>query len=222
MSNTEDRNSPDTSEDENDKSSNVEEETSKPSLVSAVLDKFKPSTWSTMSADSEVELITVPSRGSQFQKVEAKIHDTLAVSIDSVKRVQNPYLWGCYLLKKAECKERQPSTIETYLFHATAQRNVQSIVEGNLDWRRSSRTRYGQGVSFSPRASYANKYCNRMVGSRRALLMCRVLVGKSHDGCYITELPREGCCTTMGNGGSVYVKYYDNEFYPEYVAYYTY
>jgi hypothetical protein len=75
-------------------------------------------------------------------------------------------------------------------------------------------------VSFSPRAHYANKYCNFTAGTERALILARVLVGKYHEGKHWMKSPKEGYDTTVGNSKSVYVKYDDNEFYPEYVAYY--
>jgi hypothetical protein len=109
---------------------------------------------------------------------------------------------------------------ERVLFHATGQSNIESITKNNLDWRRSIRTKFGCGVSFSPSATYANTWCNRDIGPNRALIVARVLVGSSHEGDYGTKLPLPGYDTTVGNRGQVYVKYYDHEFYPEYVVYY--
>ena len=75
---------------------------------------------------------------------------------------------------------------------ATRQSNVDSITKNNLDWRRSVRTKFGCGVSFSPSATYAHTWCNRSAGYCRALIVARVLVGSSHDGDYDTKLPRLG------------------------------
>lgn len=49
---------------------------------------------------------------------------------------------------------------EWLLYHATASKNVQSIVENNLDWRFTYRCRYGKGVCFSYCPLYANRYAS--------------------------------------------------------------
>jgi hypothetical protein len=138
-----------------------------------------------------------------------------------VVRVQNPYLWGCYLLKKDECIQRKTCLVtEKLLFHVTSLSNIDSITKNNLDWRRSVQTVYGCGVSFSPSATFATFFCKKDVGSNFALIVARVLVGNSHEGVCGTVLPLPCYDTTVVIGNEVYVKYYDNEFYPEYVVYY--
>jgi len=79
-------------------------------------------------------------------------------------------------------------------------------------------TKFGSGVSFSPSAAYVNIYCNGGIGSSRALIVARILVGISHEGDCGTKLPCQGYDTTVGNCEQVYVKYYDNEFYPQHVV----
>jgi hypothetical protein len=81
--------------------------------------------------------------------------------------------------------------------------------------------KFGQGVSFSPSAAYANTHCKRNYSARRAVIIAQVLVRATCDGHYGMVLPNSGADTSTGNFHSVYVKYCDNEFYPKYVAYYT-
>jgi hypothetical protein len=108
------------------------------------------------------------------------------------------------------------------LFHATDIGNIPSITSDNLDWRRSVRTKFGSGVSFSPDASYANEHCHRGFRSNRhAMIIARVLVHSTCEGRGAMTLPTGKADTSTGNKGRVYVKYIDNEFYPEYVAYYS-
>lgn len=83
-----------------------------------------------------------------------------------------------------------------------------------------SRAKFGKGVSFSPSAVYANKQCARSNGNDRAMIISKVLVHSKHNGNYFTELPNSGYDTTGDTYQNVYVKYFDDEFYPEYVAYY--
>jgi hypothetical protein len=177
-----------------------------------------------MPTGTEVELVKLTKGSQEYESVisEVNLRFIDGYGPEKVVRVQNPYLWGCYLLKKAECANRSGCSVtEKVLFHATGQSNIDSITENNLDWRRSFRTKFGCGVSFSPSAKYANTWCNRDIGSSRALIVATVLMGSSHVGDYDTVLPREGYDTTVGYFGKVYVKYYDNEFYPEYVVYYS-
>jgi hypothetical protein len=178
-----------------------------------------------MSSGIEVALVQLTKGSQEYESVLSKvsIYGMIAGrSFEKIVRVQNPYLWGCYLLKKAECIQRNGSSVtENVLFHVTAQSNVDSITRNNFDWRRSVRTKFGCGVSFSPSVAYANTYCNRSIGPDRALIVTRVLVGRYHGGSYSTVLPETSRFdTTVGNRDQVYVKYYDNEFYPEYVIYY--
>jgi hypothetical protein len=181
------------------------------SLLSATT-PHQPSTWSIMNSGTQVARFCVNSSSEEYESVLSKVDLKLVhgKGFPWLVRIQNPYLWGCYLLKKAECLKRDDSVTEKVLYHVTAQSNVNSIAENNFDWRRSVRTRFGRGVSFSPSAAYADKYCNRDIGSDRALFVARVLVGRDHYGDYSTELPQPGYDTTVGNGEKVYVKYYDN------------
>ncbi|KAJ9596091.1 hypothetical protein L9F63_012720 [Diploptera punctata] len=190
-------------------------------MRSIIIKKFAPSTWTPIEPDVKAQLVSLSSYCTEYMTLERQLKYDLP-SIKKIQRVENPYLWGCYLLKKRECQSRGQlgAVKEMKLYHATSQKFVLSIVSTNLDWRRSFRNRFGQGVSFSPDASYANKYCNPHIGSDRALVVALVLVGKSHDGWYDTEMTREGYDTSTGNCDKVYVKYYDHEFYPQYIVYY--
>jgi hypothetical protein len=193
-----------------------------PSLAAAVLNTHKPSTWSYMSPAEEVALVALSKYGTEYSTVIQSINPTFRNKIDSVSRVQNPYLWGCYLLKREEYLGLGFGVLtEKKLFHATAEENVLSICRNNFDWRRSRRTRYGHGVSFSPCADYANTYCNQNAGHKRALIVATVLVKMETKGKYGTKIPPPPYDTTTGKSGRVIVKYSDNEFYPEYVVYYT-
>jgi len=66
------------------------------SLVSSVLSTHKPASWSYMTADTEVELVELAKDSQEFVAVKNKIHRTLSTVVDSVERVQNPYLYGKY------------------------------------------------------------------------------------------------------------------------------
>jgi hypothetical protein len=153
------------------------------SLLESAKKRHQPSTWDDMPAGSEVELVELTKGSQEYNSVMSKVDLRFRTARGPVKivRVQNPYLWVCYLLKKDECIKRSGYFVtERVLFHATGQSNIDSITKNNLDWRRSVRTKYGRGVNFSPSATYADTWCNRNVGHNRALIAARVLVGSSH------------------------------------------
>lgn len=79
-------------------------------------------------------------------------------------------MYGMYLLRKEEMlleksQKGNPCKVqELILYHVTTeQKGIQSLEHG-LDWRRTKRSRYGQGVSFSDDAEYADFYANRSGG----------------------------------------------------------
>ncbi|XP_054265840.1 uncharacterized protein LOC128988507 [Macrosteles quadrilineatus] len=146
------------------------------------------------------------------------------VNITRVTTVHNNYLHGMYELKKLEYESRYGSVQELTLVHSTSARNVQSIIEDNLDWRRVVRGKYGDGVSFSGSAGYANRFSNRNNGYERAFIVATVLVSREMelDGYTSMEVPPDDVDTTTGNDGQVYVKYCDNEFLIKYIVYYRY
>jgi hypothetical protein len=77
------------------------------SLVSSVLSTHKPVSWSDMGADTEVELVELAADSQEFVSVRNKIRLTLSYDVDSVQRVQNPYLYGKYETRKElPCKRR--------------------------------------------------------------------------------------------------------------------
>lgn len=141
-------------------------------------------------------------------------------TITSYKKVKNGFLEAMYKLKKQEyiSKYGISGVKEMKLIHSTAVNNVFGIIKDNFDWRRVIRNKYGNGVSFSDDADYANCHSNRSNGSERAFIIANVLRAKETFGFPGLRIPSMECDTTIGN--HVYVKYRDNEFLPKYVLYY--
>lgn len=72
--------------------------------------------------------------------------------------MNNSQLWGMYLLKKEELSKTDDlSRVKTLtLYHATSPIHADSIARNNIDWRRTTRTRFGIGACFSPSPKYAH------------------------------------------------------------------
>lgn len=79
-------------------------------------------------------------------------------------------MYGMYLLRKEEMllkkyqKDNSCQVQERILYHVTTQQKGLQSLENGLDWRRTKRSRYGQGVSFSDDADYADYYANHSAG----------------------------------------------------------
>lgn len=83
--------------------------------------------------------------------------------VEEIKKVNSPSQYGMYLLRKEEMllTEGRNNVREFILFHVTSKsRALESLTTG-LDWRRSQRTKFGCGVSFSDDADYSNYYADR-------------------------------------------------------------
>jgi poly [ADP-ribose] polymerase 7/11/12/13 len=126
---------------------------------------------------------------------------------------------------------------ESRYFHGTRQSNVQSICENNFNWRLvgdSTGNRYGKGVSFSPISYYASHYSDKYA-SEKVMFLVRVLISECTIGngnMIIPPLITDVCNpnsthsterydTAQKENGHIIVKFCDNEYYPEYLIYYT-
>lgn len=177
-----------------------------------------PSDWGKVDFSDEYVLEDIPSDSQLFRNLRQKVDGSYMGTVEKIVRVKNPYIYLQYLLHKEMYEKNGGRVVE--LFHDTAQRNVHSIAGTNLNYRCVSRGKYGQGISFSPSPSYAHRYSSRRNGIFSAMFIADVLLHKEHEGDYSTKIPNSGYNGTWGNAFQVYVKYFDNEFYPKYVVYY--
>jgi len=88
------------------------------------------------------------------------------LQILKVQKINNPKIYGIYLLHKEEMQLDYGSgeVYEKTLFHGTSIRNSIRIAQNNIDWRLTRRTRFGKGACFSPCPFYANKYAGSTGG----------------------------------------------------------
>ena len=166
------------------------------------------------------DYITLPVEPKIFSALRLNMSGGFVEDIKKIVKVHNPCLYSHFLIKKAEYETRGPVHIKM-LYHDTAESKVDSILKTNLDWRRVFRAKYGHGVSFSSDPHYASIYSARSNGYDRAMIVADVLIGRSIEVYNSTTLPPNNYDTTVGNGAKVYVKFYDNEFFPTHIIYYT-
>ncbi|XP_046618624.1 protein mono-ADP-ribosyltransferase PARP14-like isoform X1 [Neodiprion virginianus] len=144
------------------------------------------------------------------------IRSNYALRGTSIKRIENPYLWARYMLQYEEFNADESKIAHEHIvIHATSDTNALKIADENFNWRCVRRGRFGQGVSFSKTAGYANKYASQ----KNVYIIAGILISKRVRGSYTTIIPPGDYDTTVDSiGGNVYVKYYDSEFYPYYIV----
>ncbi|XP_044264578.1 protein mono-ADP-ribosyltransferase PARP12-like [Tribolium madens] len=166
-------------------------------------------------------LRTVNKNSLEFSRVEGIFNQTArGLEISILQRVENPYLLGQYSLKKKKLSDKYGFVRELSLFHGTRQIYIDGICKSNFDWRRCGNSRghkFGRGVSFAPEVSYARHY----TFGDNVMFLSKVLVCNSIIGNVSTTVPPELYDTTTNARNTVYVKYEDDDFYPQYVIHYT-
>lgn len=135
--------------------------------------------------------------------------------VTDVRKVDNPYLKKAFELKR---NLRYGSKLPRRLFHGTKEKYLDNICTYNFDWRLGGTEkghRHGKGVNFSPSASFATIFCDK--GREKVMILADVLIDKIKPGNINTLVPPRKSDTTSGQNQKVFVKFYDNEFYPTYV-----
>lgn len=187
--------------------------------------------WDLVNANSEFELCLLTSNSLEYQEILWLFKKTTQkqFTVHKIYRVQNPYLLGCYLLKKEEMRSRYGHVSEEYLFHGTKEENKYNICRNNFDWRKHGNSVgniFGKGVSFTPISCYASHYSDKHC-SERMMFVSKVLIAEETIGNKdmkippVFDYPGLRYDTATKENRQVIVKFSDCEFYPSYVVYYT-
>ncbi|XP_063904823.1 protein mono-ADP-ribosyltransferase PARP12-like [Zophobas morio] len=191
-----------------------------PVLIKEILKDPMTTNWEE-TAHSPVELKEVSENSTEYEEVNELFQETSrGMSITKLERVENPYLLGHYLMKKEKMQNEGSYPSEKSLFHGTFEEYVSDICKYNFDWRKCGNSKghkFGQGVSFAPEVSYARHYTR--VGED-VMILTKVLVGKDTVGDSSTVVPPAPYDTTTNCKDTVFVKYDDDDFYPQYVIHF--
>lgn len=88
-------------------------------------------------------------------------------------------MYGMYLLRKEEMLLENGGVKEFILYHVTTEQKGLQSLENGLDWRRTIRSRFGVGVSFSDDADYADYHASHSIfGGNTALQRIRFILMK--------------------------------------------
>ncbi|CAI6358745.1 unnamed protein product [Macrosiphum euphorbiae] len=170
-----------------------------------------------------------------YNTIERIVKETFPLcNINKIHQVHAPQMYGMYMLRKEEMNLTFGQSVqEKLLFHVTTESRALESLDSGLDWRRTRRSKFGCGVSFSDDIDYANYYAdNSSAEDTRVIMICCVMVGNTYvipkqkfarnqiSAGSLLVVPPGLADTTVSHNGHVHVKYNDYEFYPLYLVYY--
>ncbi|CAH1154610.1 unnamed protein product [Phaedon cochleariae] len=186
--------------------------------------------WNDVDMDKPYTVVELESNSTYYRILESNFLSGLRYSnirqVYRILEVRNPFLYVQYELKLKQKEELYGTMAKYQLYHGTKRCNVDSICKQNFDWRKIGAngmrfSKFGRGVSFSPSSQYASDYPRRCSDAPRTMMVAKVMEGYRCNGVEFMVIPPLPADTSVKPGdGNVVVKYFDNEFYPEYIIYY--
>ncbi|KAJ9582841.1 hypothetical protein L9F63_022800 [Diploptera punctata] len=206
-------------------------------LHSAVLRDSLTANWDAMPPNKTYVRVPVREDTEEFRTVKNSFKSTTQKRfiVNKIERVQNPFLLGCYLLKKSEMQNMYGvrNVKENVLFRGAFEKFIDKNCEKNFNWRIfavSKHNKLGEGLTLSP-ISYIANFCAEREATNKTMFLLRVLVSKVTEASENMEIPPLlndknfsnvlRFDTTGRRDGKMIVKFTDNEFYPNYIIHYT-
>jgi len=192
-----------------------------------------PNYWVPMDiTDTECKIMEVRKFSADYFEVDAKFRRP-GLELISAYAVQNPFLWGQYLLRREQLKMQLSGTgygvREKDFFYKSDFENYEKICRQNYDLRYEQDPR--SGVTFYTDALAANTSKPDMENVR-LMIMTKVLVGtcvvRMDDGATQVGVPGVSINNKTGlpidtftdQSKTVFFKFHMCEMYPEYVLVY--
>ncbi|KAL6051801.1 hypothetical protein QOT17_018962 [Balamuthia mandrillaris] len=186
-------------------------------------------------------LVPIQPTGEEWQQVEKQMKITMpTVSIRSIERVQNKWLWEKYANCKAIMEKKNGGDAnECLLFHGTRSAHPSCIYNGQegFDMRVSGRQGlWGLANYFALNASYSHDYAHTTSDNLKQMFLVKVLVGDNvelQSNRALTKPPQKSTSNSLGfvedydsvsghtNGSKVFMIYTLNHAYPDYLITYT-
>uniref|UniRef100_A0A4W3HAG0 Poly [ADP-ribose] polymerase n=1 Tax=Callorhinchus milii TaxID=7868 RepID=A0A4W3HAG0_CALMI len=192
-----------------------------------------PPHWDDM-AGQQFKSVALQQSTLEYQRVETLFKNTCSqFQIIQIERLQNPFLWKNYIIKKQYFHEKNPNGTknEHVLFHGTAPEAKDSI--SNLGFNRSyagkNATTYGTGTYFAVNASYSasNTYSKPDSNGVKYIYQACVLTGvycQGKNGMLIPPPKNPNNLTDLydsvvdrPNAPSMFIIFNDIQAYPEYL-----
>ncbi|NWX20438.1 PAR14 polymerase, partial [Aegotheles bennettii] len=195
-----------------------------------------PATWDDME-DQRLKIVELKSQSREYRDVQERFMRTCqSFKIEKIERVQNPFFWKAYQIKKREMDNKNGNrNNERLLFHGTSKDSI--VLINNRGFNRSyagmNAANYGNGTYFAVDASYSahDTYSKPDVNGKKYMYLARVLVGEYSQGTQgsITPAPKSASnsvdlfdsSTDNVMTPSMFIIFNDIQAYPEYLITFT-
>ncbi|NXL85343.1 PAR14 polymerase, partial [Alectura lathami] len=195
-----------------------------------------PATWDDMQ-NQQNRVVALKPETKEYKQVEERFLKTCQLlKIEKIERVQNPYLWKSYQLKKQQMDDKNGSrNNEKLLFHGTNFNSLTLI--NNYGFNRSyagvHAAQFGKGTYFAVNASYSavDTYSQPDANGKKYMYLARVLVGEYSQGTKGDITPKQRSAsnsvdlfdssTDNVNNPSMFIIFNDTQAYPEYLITFT-
>ncbi|XP_075367609.1 protein mono-ADP-ribosyltransferase PARP14-like isoform X1 [Mycteria americana] len=195
-----------------------------------------PATWDDMQ-NQRLKIVELKPETREYRDVQEKFLKTCqSLKIKKIERVQNPFLWKAYQIKKREMDNKNGNrNNERFLFHGTSKESLTLI--NNYGFNRSyagmHAANFGNGTYFAVNASYSvsDTYSKPDANGKKYMYLARVLVGEYSQGRKgsITPAAKNASnsidlfdsSTDNVNQPSMFIIFNDIQAYPEYLITFT-
>ncbi|XP_009947420.1 PREDICTED: poly [ADP-ribose] polymerase 14-like [Leptosomus discolor] len=191
-----------------------------------------PATWDDMQ-NQLLKIVELKPETKEYREVQERFLKTCqSFKIEKIERVQNPYLWKTYQIKKREMDNKNGNrNNERFLFHGTSKDSL--ILINSRGFNRSyagmHAANFGNGTYFAVDASYSAHatYSKPDANGKKYMYLARVLVGEYSQGTKgsITPAAKHASnsidlfdsSTDNVNQPSMFIIFNDIQAYPEYL-----
>ncbi|NXP49794.1 PAR14 polymerase, partial [Heliornis fulica] len=191
-----------------------------------------PATWDDMQ-NQRLKIVQLNPETREYRDVQEKFQKTCqSLQIEKIERVQNPFFWKTYQIKKREIdKKNGNSNNERLLFHGTSKESLNLI--NNYGFNRSyagmNAANFGNGTYFAVNAAYSaqDTYSRPDDSGKKYMYLARVLVGEyslGTKGSITPAVKNAGNSIDLYDSStdnlkqpSMFIIFNDIQAYPEYL-----
>ncbi|XP_064307225.1 protein mono-ADP-ribosyltransferase PARP14 isoform X1 [Phalacrocorax carbo] len=195
-----------------------------------------PAMWDDMQ-NQRLKIVALKPDTREYRDVQERFLKTCqSLKIEKIERVQNPFFWKAYQIKKREMDNKNGNrNNERLLFHGTSKESLTLI--NNYGFNRSyagmHAANFGNGTYFAVNANYSasDTYSRPDAQGKKYMYLARVLVGEYSQGTRgsITPAAKNASnptdlfdsSTDNVNQPSMFIIFNDIQAYPEYLITFT-
>ncbi|NXA09458.1 PAR14 polymerase, partial [Sapayoa aenigma] len=195
-----------------------------------------PETWDDMQNEL-VKVVEVKPETREYRDVQEKFLQTCqSFRIEKIERIQNPFFWKAYQIKKREMDNKNGHrNNERLLFHGTSKESLTLInYHGfNRSYAGMHAANFGNGTYFAVNANYSaiDIYSKPDTDGKKYMYLARVLVGEYCQGKKGSRIPAPrnasnstdlfDSATDNVSQPSMFIIFNDIQAYPEYLITFT-